>query len=119
MDRKRERYNARARQSAAGGSSHKRRKRRNATGPTGGGTAEVSSAVIPDPNAEIISLKPFEQKELERKERVKQQVRVLFHSTDVLVIQYHLIRSLLDGDRRRYELFKKKEKEIEKIHRAH
>ena len=74
MDRKRERYNARARQSVAGGTSHKKRRRRNANGLVGGDAAEAPIAVIPDPNAEIINLKPLEQKELERRERVKQQV---------------------------------------------
>ena len=78
MDRKRERHNARARQSVAGGASHKRRKRRSANGPTGGDTAGAPSEVLPDPNAEIISLKPLEQKELERRERVRQQVCTLF-----------------------------------------
>lgn len=74
MDRKRERYNARARQSVAGGASHKKRKRRSVDGPTGGTSAGAPTEVIPDPNAEIVSLKPLELKELERRERVKQQV---------------------------------------------
>jgi len=78
MDRKRQRYNARARQSVAGGTSHKKRKRRNANGPTGGDPAGAPSEVLLDPNAEVVSLKPLEQKELERRERVKQQVRALF-----------------------------------------
>ena len=86
MDRKRERYNARARQSVAGGASHKKRKRRNAKGPTGGGTSGAPSAVIPDPNAEIISSKPLEQKELERRERVRQQVHALPYFLGVSVI---------------------------------
>ena len=78
MDRKRERYNSRARQSTAGGASHKKRKRKSANGPIGGGAAETPVAVISDPNAEIINLKPLEQKELEKRERVRQQVRTLF-----------------------------------------
>jgi ATP-dependent RNA helicase DHX37/DHR1 len=77
MDRKRERYNARARQSVAGGASHKKRKRRNASGPARGDASGAPTTVLPDPNAEIISFKPLEQKELERRERVRQQVRVL------------------------------------------
>ena len=76
MNRKHERYNARARQSVAGGSSHKKRRRRNANGPTED-SAKAPTAVTPDPNAEMISLKPLEQKELERRERVRQQVRAI------------------------------------------
>ena len=75
MDRKRERYNARARQSVAGGASHKKRKRKNAKGPAGGNSAGAPNEGLPDPNAEIIGLKSLEQKELERRERIKQQVR--------------------------------------------
>lgn len=81
MDRKRERYNARARQSVAGGASHKKRKRRSANGSTGD-TAGAPIEVLADPNAEIIGLKPLEQKELERRERVKQQVRSLFRGLE-------------------------------------
>jgi len=86
MDRKRERHNARARQSVAGGASHKKRKRRSAKGPTGGGAAEAPDEVIPDPNAEVISLKPFEQKESERRERIKHQVCTSLCVRDVLVV---------------------------------
>ena len=75
MDRKRERYNTKARQSVAGGTSHKKRRRRSVKGPTGGDAAGAPIEVLADPNAEIISLKPFEQKELERRERIRQQVR--------------------------------------------
>jgi len=80
MERKRERHNARARQSVAGGASHKKRKRRSTNGPTRGDAAGAPDEVIPDPNAEVISLKPFEQKELERRERVKHQVCTPFCS---------------------------------------
>ncbi|KAF9783494.1 P-loop containing nucleoside triphosphate hydrolase protein [Thelephora terrestris] len=76
MDRQRERYNARARQSAAGGASHKRRKRKNAGGSVRGDAAGTPTAVILDPNAEIINLKPLEQKELEKRERVRQQMAI-------------------------------------------
>ena len=86
MDRRRERYNARARQSVAGGASHKKRKRRSANDPPGGNAAGASIAVFPDPNAEIISLKSCEQKELERRERVRQQVRARSYSVDVFVV---------------------------------
>ena len=75
MDQKRERYNSRARQSVAGGASHKKRKRRGGSRPTGGDDAGAPIEVIADPNAEVIGLKPLEQKELERRERVKRQVR--------------------------------------------
>jgi len=75
MDRKRERYNTKARQSVVGGASHKKRRRRSAKGPTGGDAAGAPIEVLADPNAEIINLKPHEQKELERRERIRQQVR--------------------------------------------
>ena len=78
MDQKRERYNSRARQSVAGGASHKKRRRRDGGRPTGGDDAEAPIEVIADPNAEIIGLKPLEQKELERRERIKRQVRITF-----------------------------------------
>lgn len=74
MDRKRERYNTKARQSISGGASHKKRRRRSAKGPTGGDALGAPIEVLADPNAEIISLKPLEQKELERRERMRQQV---------------------------------------------
>ena len=74
MDPKRERYNSRARQSVAGGASHKKRRRRGANRPTGSDDAGAPIEVIADPNAEIVGLKPFEQKELERRERIKRQV---------------------------------------------
>jgi len=93
MDRQRERYNARARQSAAGGASHKRRKRKNAGGSVRGDAAGTPTAVILDPNAEIINLKPLEQKELEKRERVRQQVRTLLYSGDDPVVS-HPFRSL-------------------------
>lgn len=75
MDRKRERYNTKARQSVAGGASHKKRRRRGVKGPTGGDAVGAPIEVLVDPNAEIIGLKPLEQKELERRERIRQQVR--------------------------------------------
>lgn len=91
MDRKRERYNARARQSVAGGASHKKRKRRNADGAAGRDASGAPIAVIPDPNAEVISLKPLEQKELERRERVRQQVRAPFYPAGAFAVQYRPI----------------------------
>ena len=75
MDRKRERYNSKARQSVAGGSSHKKRRRRGTKGPAGGDPSGPPAEALADPNAEIISLKSLEQKEIERKERIMQQVR--------------------------------------------
>ena len=87
MDRKRQRYNARARQSLAGGASHKKRKRRNANRPTGEDAAEAPIATGPDPNAEIINLKSLEQKELEKRERVRQQVRTFSYTMGALAVQ--------------------------------
>ena len=75
MDRKRERYNAKARQSVAGGTSHKKRRRRGIKGPAGCDPAGAPTEILADPNAEIINLKSLEQKEQERKERIRQQVR--------------------------------------------
>lgn len=75
MDRKRERYNAKARQSVAGGTSHKKRRRRVTKGPAGSDPSGAPTETLADPNAEIISLKSLEQRELERKERIRQQVR--------------------------------------------
>ena len=122
MDRKRGRYNARARQSIAGGASHKKRRRKNVNGPVGGDSAVAPQiSVIPDPNAEIISLKPLEQKELERKERVRQQVRVLLYPID-LSPSFNAAptgHSVLDGDRRQHEPLKKEEKELGKVYRAY
>lgn len=87
MDRKRERYNARARQSVAGGTSHKKRKRRSASGLTGVDATGAPVEAFADPNAEIIGLKSPEQKELERRERVRQQVRPLYMFANVPVVQ--------------------------------
>ena len=110
MDRKRERYNARARQSLAGGASHKKRKRRNANGPVGGDSSGAPTAVIPDPNADIIGVKPLEQKELERRERVRQQVRALSSSMDALVIQYRPILPFLRWRSTRIRTLREKRK---------
>jgi ATP-dependent RNA helicase DHX37/DHR1 len=66
MNTPRARFNARARQSSAGESSHKKRKR-------------VVPPLDPknvnhDPNVEIIKPKTKEDKELDRRERLKQEV---------------------------------------------
>lgn len=59
----RTRFNARARQSTAGGSSHKNRKR-----------VVVPAAEDANPNAEIVAPKTKEDKELDRKQRIQQEV---------------------------------------------
>ena len=67
----RERHNAKARQSTAG-----QRKK---------GKRKASSAAVKgpeyDPNSEIIVPKSEEQKELDRRERLKQEVRLEFRPT--------------------------------------
>ncbi|KZT12027.1 P-loop containing nucleoside triphosphate hydrolase protein [Laetiporus sulphureus 93-53] len=65
MDR-RQRYNAKARQSTVG--SHKKGKRKAKD------EAPILCGKLENPNAEIIIPKPMEQKELERKERMKQEL---------------------------------------------
>ncbi|KAI0269827.1 P-loop containing nucleoside triphosphate hydrolase protein [Gloeopeniophorella convolvens] len=65
---KRERYNARARKSVAG-SSHKREKGRS-----------KQQQAAPDTNAEIVQLKTTEEKELDRKEILKQELLAQFQS---------------------------------------
>jgi len=60
----RERYNAKARHSAAG--SHKKSKRKNSTG----------GVNVQDVNKEVHIPKTKEEKEIDRKERLKQQVRL-------------------------------------------
>lgn len=115
MDRKRERYNAKARHSVVGGASHKKRRRRSVNGPTRD-AAGAPVEVIADPNAEIITLKPLEQKELDRRERLKQQVRTRSVLVNLPTIQASFPRHPPVGDRRRYKLFKKEEKETGKIY---
>ena len=66
MNAHRERHNAKARQSTAG--SRKKGKRK--------ATSTIKEPDY-DPNAEIISLKSDEQKELDRRERLRQEVRSL------------------------------------------
>lgn len=116
MDRKRDRYNTKARQSVAGGASHKKRKRRGVNGPTRGDVAGAPIEVIANPNAEIISLKPFEQKELERRERFKQQVRARSAFVNPSAVRASFPRHPPAGDRRRYKPFEKEEKETGKIY---
>ncbi|EMD39965.1 hypothetical protein CERSUDRAFT_92451 [Gelatoporia subvermispora B] len=65
MDRNRQRFNAKARQSTAG-ASHKKKARRK--------TQDATAADQPDPNAEIVAPKSEEQKELDRKEKLKQEL---------------------------------------------
>lgn len=76
MRQLRERYNAKARQSNAG-SSHKKRKRvKTAAEGEDHGHSEQYTA---DPNAEIVVPKSEEAKEQDRKERLRQEVRVPYH----------------------------------------
>lgn len=64
MDRSRQRYNARARQSTAG--SHKKKGKRK--------SKQIDQSEQPDPNAEIVMPKMLEQKELDRKEKLREEV---------------------------------------------
>ena len=70
VDRTRQRYNAKARQSTVGGSSHKKKGKRKSLDPLGQDVPEV------DPNAEIVVPKSEEQKELDRREKLRQEVRL-------------------------------------------
>ena len=69
VDRTRQRYNAKARQSTVGGSSHKKKGKRKLQEPPPQDASEV------DPNAEIVVPKSEEQKELDRREKLRQEVR--------------------------------------------
>ena len=60
----RQSYNAKARQSTAGG---RKKGKRNTKAPD-------STKLVQDPNAEIISRKSDEQQELDRRERLRQEV---------------------------------------------
>lgn len=111
MDRKRERYNSKARQSVAGGSSHKKRRRRGTKGPTGGDPSGPPTEALTDPNAEIISLKSLEQKEIERKERIRQQVRARFCLHDCPHPNSAIHQLAIDADT---SLSRKKRKKLEK-----
>ncbi|KAI0926970.1 hypothetical protein AcW1_007657 [Taiwanofungus camphoratus] len=64
MDRSRQRYNARARQSTAG--SHKKKGKRK--------SKQIDQSEQPDPNAEIVMPKMLEQKELDRKEKLREEL---------------------------------------------
>ena len=77
MNRTRERFNAKARQSTAG--SHKKKGKRQNKGRDSLGTQESSN-----PNAEIVVPKTEEQKELDRKEKLKQEV----YSDYISILQY-------------------------------
>ena len=77
MNRTRERFNAKARQSTAG--SHKKKGKRPNKGGDSSGTQESSN-----PNAEIVVPKTEEQKELDRKEKLKQEV----YSNYISILQY-------------------------------
>ena len=70
VDRTRQRYNAKARQSAVGGSSHKKKGKRKSLDPLNQDISEV------DPNAEIVVPKSEEPKELDRREKLRQEVRL-------------------------------------------
>ena len=120
MDRKRDRYNAKSRQSIAGGASHKKRRRRSVKGPVGGDAVGAPIEALADPNAEIISLKPLEQKELERRERIRQQVRACSPPSRISSSFEHRTtpHHPPDGDRRRYKLFKEEEEETGEVYCA-
>lgn len=60
-----ERYNAKARKSVAGGSSHKRK-----------APKITKNEETTDPNAEILELRPQEEKERNRREIMKQEVLI-------------------------------------------
>ncbi|KAH8104549.1 P-loop containing nucleoside triphosphate hydrolase protein [Cristinia sonorae] len=76
MNRTRERFNAKARQSTAG-SSHKKKKRTKASTED---PADRPSEAYSDPNAEIIVPKSEEAKEADRKERLRQELIVQSNS---------------------------------------
>jgi len=73
---------------------------------------------LTDPNAEIISLKPLEQKDLERREKIRQQVRACPPPSQISLSFKHrpTPHHPPGGDRRRYELFKKEEEETGKVY---
>lgn len=60
------RHNARARQATAGSSSHKNRKRKR--------DADPNTLAEENPNAEIIAFKTQVDKDLHRKDRIRQEV---------------------------------------------
>ncbi|KAH9936289.1 P-loop containing nucleoside triphosphate hydrolase protein [Fomitopsis serialis] len=68
VDRTRQRYNAKARQSTVGGSSHKKRGKRNAK------DAQDQTVTDENPNAEIVVPKSVEQKELDRREKLRHEL---------------------------------------------
>ncbi|KZT73805.1 P-loop containing nucleoside triphosphate hydrolase protein [Daedalea quercina L-15889] len=68
VDRTRQRYNARARQSTVGGSSHKKKGKRKSSG------VQDKNATDENPNAEIVAPKSDEQKELDRREKLRQEL---------------------------------------------
>ncbi|KAL4251928.1 hypothetical protein ABKN59_002637 [Abortiporus biennis] len=75
MPPERIRYNAKARQSSAGGSSHKKKGKRKQKGEDEDTTVVgVGERFISDPNADIIVPKSQEQKELDRKEKLRQEL---------------------------------------------
>lgn len=65
----RQRYNAKARQSTVGGSSHKKKGKRKTQQPLSQDAPEVN------PNAEIVAPKSEEQKEQDRREKLREEVR--------------------------------------------
>ncbi|KAH9841541.1 P-loop containing nucleoside triphosphate hydrolase protein [Rhodofomes roseus] len=68
VDRTRQRYNAKARQSTVGGSSHKKKGKRKAK------DTQDHDVQEENPNAEIVVPKSSEQKELDRKEKLRQEL---------------------------------------------
>lgn len=95
-------YNAKARQSTAG--SRKKGKRK----------AKVPEATEPaqDPNAEVISRKSDEQKELDRKERLRQEVRpTYFLYSAFLDVPVYVIQLIAQSESK---VNSKKKKRLEK-----
>lgn len=60
------RYNAKGRQATAGSSTHKNRKRKRPTDPT--------ASEDENPNADIVAFKTKEDKDLDKKDRLRQEV---------------------------------------------
>jgi ATP-dependent RNA helicase DHX37/DHR1 len=96
MNAPREKHNAKARQSTAG-----QRKK---------GKRKASSTIKEpdhDPNAEIIALKSEEQKELDRRERLRQDVRVIrAEPLHILIIRF--LRQLIAQSESKINSKKKK-----------
>ena len=100
MNNTRERYNAKARQSTAG---HRKKGKRKAL------PATVTEPKY-DPNSDIIVPKSDEQKELDRRERLKQEVRM--YAGHISPVHSHLSLKLLSQSESKGN--SKKKKRLEK-----